>query len=45
MLSTAKHLLFLIEKKRSRSFAPLRMTWLEVFFSSLASLVGEHKRS
>jgi len=35
MLSAAKHLLYLLEYKQSRSFASLRMTSLKGFFSSL----------
>jgi len=35
MLSAAKHLLYLLENKQSRSFASLRMTPREGFFSNL----------
>jgi len=35
MLSAAKHLLFLIEINKSRSLAPLGMTWSGFFFSNL----------
>jgi len=35
MLSEAKHLLYLLENKQSRSFASLRMTPREGFFSNL----------
>jgi len=35
MLSAAKHLLYLLENKQSRSFAALRMTPREGFFSNL----------
>jgi len=35
MLSAAKHLLYLIESKQSRSFALLRMTWYRASFRSL----------
>jgi len=34
MLSAAKHLLYLLENKQSRSFASLRMTPREGFFSN-----------
>ena len=35
MLSAAKHLLYLPENEQSRSFASLRMTSRECFFSNL----------
>jgi len=44
MLSAAKHLLYLLENKQSRSFASLRMTPREGFFSNLLEELAQEKR-